>query len=350
MTAPLTFGAPITIHPDADPLDDLRWADAHAEVDTAWMIDHLQGWYPRGTSSPVLEDPHHTAEPLTVLAAGAATTRRVSLGVAVTDPLRRTSVNLAHTAGTISRLAGRRLALGIGAGDPGQLRPFGLHQGTERTGRLHYIRPALEQLHALRTAESPWPDADLPAAHRDGYDLYIAAHGPRMLALTARYGDGWIPSSIGPADYARKLSLLRQQAEQAGRDPHAVKPLLFLWTALAGTRKESRALLDHPTVRAVALYRGKAAFDAAGARYPLAHGYIPHEVPAGDADTLLRGIPDEIVEQAVLHGSPDDVRRRLDEYHRAGCEHVILYDVGRFAETGGTERFREAFTAVATQH
>ncbi|MGW4071469.1 LLM class flavin-dependent oxidoreductase [Nocardia grenadensis] len=349
MTEPLTFGAPIAIHPDADPLDDIAWADRQPAASAAWIIDHLQGWYPRGAPSTALADPHHTLEALTVLAAGAATTRRVDLGVAVTDPVRRTSVALAHTAGTIGRLGGRRLKLGIGAGDPGQLRPFDLHRSRERTGRLHYVRPAVEQLHALRMPGSPWPDADLPVAQRPGYDLYIAAHGPRMLELTARYGDGWIPSSLTPTDYAEKLCLLRHHAREAGRDPRSITPLLFVWTALASTRAESRALLDHPTVRGVALYRGRAAFETAGAPYPLEHGYIPHEIPAADVDSLLRRIPDEIVEQAVLHGSPADVRSRLDEYHRAGCRHVILYDIGRFTENGGTERFREAFTAIATR-
>ncbi|MGW5384229.1 LLM class flavin-dependent oxidoreductase [Nocardia sp. NPDC003963] len=348
MTEPLTFGAPIAIHPDADPLDDIRWADQNSAATAAWIIDHLQGWYPRGAPSPVLADPHHTLEALTVLAAGAATTRRVDIGVAVTDPIRRTSVSLAHTASTIGRLGDRRLKLGIGAGDPGQLRPFGLHQSRERTGRLHHVRPAVEQLHALRTPGAAWPEADLPVAQRTGYDLYIAAHGPRMLELTARYGDGWIPSSLTPADYAEKLGLLRRHAKAAGREPRSIKPLLFVWTALAGTRAESRALLDHPTVRGVALYRGRSAFEAAGARYPLEHGYIPQEIPAADAEMLLRRIPDEIVEQAVLHGSPAEVRRRLDEYHRAGCEHVILYDIGRFTGADGTERFREAFTEIAT--
>ncbi|WP_328394526.1 LLM class flavin-dependent oxidoreductase [Nocardia sp. NBC_00416] len=347
MTEPLTFGAPVAIHPDADPLDDIRWADGRAEVDTAWMIDHLQGWFPRGASSPVLGDPHHVLDPLAVLAAASATTRRVGLGVAVTDPVRRTNVALAHTASTISWLSGRRFKLGIGAGDPGQLRPFGLHSGTERTGRLHYVRPALEQLSALRTPDSPGWDADLPIAHRPGYDLCVAAHGPRMLELTALHGDGWIPSSITPADYGHKLGRLRRHAELAGRDPASVGPMLFLWTALAGTRKESRALLDHPTVRAVALYRGRAAFEAAGFRYPLDHSYIPQEIAPGDAEALLRRIPDQIVEASVLHGSPAEVRRRLDEYHRAGCAHVILWDIGRFADRDGAERFREAFTTIA---
>lgn len=339
----LTFGAPIAVHPEADPFDDVRWAASTPGVTAAWMIDHLQGWFPRGVTDCMLEDPHRIIDPLAFLSSVAMGANDIDLGVAVTDPVRRTAVALGHTASTISWLNGRRFKLGMGVGDPGQLRPFGLHEGRERTGRLHYMKPALAQLDALRQRGEAPSEADLPMARRTGYDLYIAAHGPRMLELTAQFGDGWIPTSLSPSDYQVKLTTLRNHAEKLGRDPASIKPLLFVWSALADTGRESRQLLRHPSVRAVALYRGKTAFETAGAVYPLQHSYVPQEISPRVAPEMLRQIPDSLVEAAVMHGSPQDVREQLDDYRRAGCEHVIMYDIGRFVEMDGTSSFRAAF-------
>lgn len=138
------------MYPEANPIDDIRWAEAQPGIAGAWMLDHLQGWFPRGVDTPVVADPHRVLDPLSVLSVGAVATQRITLGVAVTDPVRRSAVALAHTASTISWLGNRRMVLGLGVGDPGQLRPFGLHSGRERTGRLDYMRPALADLWALR--------------------------------------------------------------------------------------------------------------------------------------------------------------------------------------------------------
>lgn len=342
----LTFGAPISVHPQVDPLDDLRWADGQDAVSAAWLIDHLQGWFPRGASGGVLPDPHQILDPLSLLAAGAAQTSRVQLGVAVTDPVRRSSVALAQTACTVSWLGGRPMALGLGVGDPGQLKPFGLHPGLERTGRLSYMRPALDALDRLRSGDAV-DQTGLGITGASDFQLYVAAHGPRMLELTARHADGWIPTSLPPDAYRQKLDQLRENAVAAGREPDAIRPTLFTWAALAPTRRESLALLRHPSVRAVALYRGKDGFARHGAEYPLPHAYIPADVPQDRAESLLSAIPDAVVADAVLHGSPADVRAQLAEYERAGCAHVIVYDVGRFVDPEGTARFREALLAVA---
>ncbi|WP_037347151.1 LLM class flavin-dependent oxidoreductase [Sciscionella sediminilitoris] len=336
----LTFGAPVSVHPDVDPLEDIRWADRQPGIEAAWSIDHLRGWYPRGTAPGALADPHRLLDPFAVLAAGATAAERIRLGVAVTDPLRRTGVALAHAASTVSWLGGREFALGIGVGDPGQLRPFELHSGTSRTGRLGYMRPMLDTLSTLRT------DGRLAITETAGFGLHIAAHGPRMLELTARHADGWLPTSLPAEHYAERLATVRAHAEAIGRDPGTIRPELFVWTALAPSGAESRALLRHPSVRAVALYRGPEGFARHGAEFPLEQGYNPDDVPPERATELLESIPDAVVADAVLHGSPEQVREQLHAYERAGCEHVICYDIGRFADPEGTERFRAGMRSV----
>lgn len=348
MTPELTIGAPIAVHPQGDPLDDMEWADEHPEIEAAWLIDHLQGWFPRGAPGGVLDDPHQLLDSLSLLAAGASRTSRVALGVAVTDPVRRSTVALAQYASTVSWLGNRPMRLGLGVGDPGQLQPYGLHPGLERTGRLNYLRPALEQLAELRGKRADdRSGAPFGIAQVAPFGLYLAAHGPKMLELTARHADGWVPSSIPPQVYGQKLTDLRAAAERFGRDPNAIDTTLFVWSALGSTEAESAALLRHPSVRAVALYRGPSGFARHGAEYPLDHGYIPHLVDPERARGMLEAIPDGVVSDAVLHGSPEQVRERLEAYREAGCRHVICYDIGRFVDPEGTARFRESLLQVA---
>jgi alkanesulfonate monooxygenase SsuD/methylene tetrahydromethanopterin reductase-like flavin-dependent oxidoreductase (luciferase family) len=66
----------------------------------------------------------------------------------------------------------------------------------------------------------PRPAHDIP--------IWIGAYKPRMLALTGRAGDGWLPSLnyLKPGDLARGNAAIDEAAESVGRDPHEVRRLL----------------------------------------------------------------------------------------------------------------------------
>jgi alkanesulfonate monooxygenase SsuD/methylene tetrahydromethanopterin reductase-like flavin-dependent oxidoreductase (luciferase family) len=56
-------------------------------------------------------------------------------------------------------------------------------------------------------------------AHRVG--LWVGAYGPRMLRLTGRLGDGWLPSLgyLQPDEIAARHQIIDEAAKRAGRDP-----------------------------------------------------------------------------------------------------------------------------------
>jgi alkanesulfonate monooxygenase SsuD/methylene tetrahydromethanopterin reductase-like flavin-dependent oxidoreductase (luciferase family) len=63
-----------------------------------------------------------------------------------------------------------------------------------------------------------------PPAHRVG--IWVGAHGPRMLRLTGRLADGWLPS-VGSSylpfeDVARRHAIIDEAAKRAGRDPSEI--------------------------------------------------------------------------------------------------------------------------------
>jgi alkanesulfonate monooxygenase SsuD/methylene tetrahydromethanopterin reductase-like flavin-dependent oxidoreductase (luciferase family) len=168
----------------------------------------------------------------TLLGYLAARTERVTLLTDVVNlPLRLPSV-LAKSAASLDVLSGGRVELGIGAGSfwdavvamggprrsPGESvdaleEAIAIIRGFWSGERSVTV----EGEHYRTRGAKPGP----PPAHQIG--LWIGAYGPRMLRLTGRLGDGWLPSLGGhylSDDDARRAQLvIDEAAKRAGRDP-----------------------------------------------------------------------------------------------------------------------------------
>jgi alkanesulfonate monooxygenase SsuD/methylene tetrahydromethanopterin reductase-like flavin-dependent oxidoreductase (luciferase family) len=77
-------------------------------------------------------------------------------------------------------------------------------------------------------------------------ELYIGAIGPRMLDLTGRLGDGWIPSSsyVPPERLAVMNKRIDEGAERAGRDPDEVRRMYNLFGTI--TKGPQSGFLEGP--------------------------------------------------------------------------------------------------------
>jgi phthiodiolone/phenolphthiodiolone dimycocerosates ketoreductase len=173
-----------------------------------------------------------------------------------------------------------------------------------------------------------------------------------VLDAAARYGDGWLPSSLSPRTYADKLSTLRNLAEGYRRDPGAIRAAMFTWAVLADSRRESERLLEEPLVRAAALYRGQRAFARHGAAaHPLGEEdpprYLPTRIEPERAQAIIDRIPTSLVADSVLTGSLEEVEERIGAYEEAGVEHLIVYDIGRYVGSDGMARSRQCLAQLA---
>ncbi len=352
----LTIGAPAAVHVTGDPLGDVRWADQQPSIAAVWFIDHLQGWFPRGIESGEIGDPHALGDPFALMAAAAAQTQRVAIGVSVSDPFRRAPAVLAQSAMTISWLGGRPMILGLGTGVAENLRPFGL----EEPRPVAVVEEACETLTAFRSGPEArsgggprWPrmDASLGISAMSGFGLWVGALGPRMLEITGHYGDGWVPSMLSPKAYSGKLEQIRVSAEKHGRDPDRIVPAMFVWAALGHSEPESLELLSAPFVRATALYRSQSAYAKHSAKHPLGGGefpeYLPGSIATPEARRIVDSIPLEVAKESILCGSIRDVLSRLDQFEEAGARHIIVYDIGRYVGAGGLDRSRECLIELA---
>lgn len=172
----------------------------------------------------------------TLLSYVAGRTERVRLLPDVINlPLRPPAV-LAKSAASLDVLSGGRVELGLGAGAFWEaIEAMG---GPRRTPResVDALEEAIAILRAFWSGERsvsfdgkyyrlagahPGP----PPAHPIG--IWLGAYGPRMLRLTGRLGDGWLPSLGGrylaPADALRGQAAIDDAARAAGRDPAAIE-------------------------------------------------------------------------------------------------------------------------------
>lgn len=181
-------------------------------------------------------------DPLLVLAALAANTRRVRLGTAVLLPLLRHPLTLAHGLATLDRLAGGRLVVGLA---PGADVP-GTHAELAAVDRPSGRRVG-DLMDTVDRWRSLWdgPDAVQPRPVRaEGPPLWLGAQGPRMLALTGERFDGWMPFSPTPADYARGLASVRDAASAAGRDPDGLVAAAYVTVAMDDDPARAAEALD----------------------------------------------------------------------------------------------------------
>src|SRR6266478_3015018 len=150
--------------------------------------------------------PRH--EPLTLLAAVAARTRRVTLGTAVLLPALRHPLVLAHAVATVDRVSEGRLVLGVGiAGDtPATRKEFGVagvpfNQRAGRCVETLEICRALWRGDGVKFQGRYWTLDDIsigPTPHRAGGPLiWWGGGGPTALREAAR-ADGWFPIDPRP--------------------------------------------------------------------------------------------------------------------------------------------------------
>jgi phthiodiolone/phenolphthiodiolone dimycocerosates ketoreductase len=132
---------------------------------------------------------------------------RVRLGVSVTDTGRRNPAVTAQAAATLHLLTRGRAILGIGTGEREGNEPYGA-DWSKPVARfeeaLATIRALWDSRGELVNRESPFFPLrnavfDLPPYRGKWPEIWIAAHGPRMLRATGRYADAWFPRVPAPA-------------------------------------------------------------------------------------------------------------------------------------------------------
>ena len=171
---------------------------------------------------------------MTLLSVVAARTSRIRLFPNVANlPLRPPAV-LARAAASLDLLSNGRFELGLGAGY--FLEPIAAMGGPKRTAREN-VEALDEGISVIRRLWAPGPPARFEGRYyrldgarpgpRPQHDIgiWVGAYKPRMLELTGRVADGWIPSLgyAGPDELGGMSRAIDEAAAAAGRDPRSIR-------------------------------------------------------------------------------------------------------------------------------
>src|ERR1700738_392581 len=242
-----------------------------SRVDSLWVPDHLNSLLPRAIATQqylgaakLIPKIDAYLEPWTMLGHLAARNRlgRLRLGVGVTDAGRRNPAVTAQAAATLHLLTRGRAILGIGTGEREGNEPYG----------VDWSKPVARFEEAMATIRALWNsggelvtrDSPFFPLHNAVFDLWpyrgkwpeiwIAAHGPRMLRATGRYADGWVPAAVvSPADYARGLDAVGTAASDGGRDPQSIGGAMFFFVVTGRNRQEIDDALESTAMKTFAL-------------------------------------------------------------------------------------------------
>jgi phthiodiolone/phenolphthiodiolone dimycocerosates ketoreductase len=316
-----------------------------SRLDALWVVDHWQGLIPTVLwqqafpwAATRCESPHELFDYQVFLGALAGRAGRLRLGVGVTDPIRRHPVLLAQAMLTLAHLSKRPPILGIGAGERENIEPYGL----DFSKPVERLEEALQIIRLCFSHQGPLDFCgkhyqlkhavmDLRAPKGKAPEIWIGGQGPRMLRLTGQYGDGWYPTAMAsPEDYAAKLALIRDAAQQAGRDPQAITPALYQALIVAPTEREVQEMLNTKLGRIFALKAASAEWRRVGVQHPFGEdfrGYVdwvPEQYERKTLQEALASVPRELIGSGLLWGTPEQVAGKLRAFGEVGVRHVGL--------------------------
>jgi len=270
---------------------------------------------------------------LTPLAFLAAKTSRIRLATGIAQLGARTPALLAMSAMSMQKLSGGRFLLGLGTSGPQVME--GWH-GVRFTSPLAMTRETIEILRTVTAGERLVHDGavyhlPLPAsagralrsmAPPTPVPVYLAALGPKNLALTGELADGWLANAFMPETASTFLEPLAAGAARAGRsvaDLDVVVPV-----GVEFTDDEDEAARRHARGYAFTIgamgNRSQNFYNAAFER----QGYgedvraVQELWLAGERERAADRVPLDLGRRTNLLGPPDAVRKRIALYRAAG--------------------------------
>jgi probable F420-dependent oxidoreductase len=310
----VNFGIVLQTDPPADRLIELsRLADALGFA-SVWTFD-----------SPVLWQ-----EPFVIYPRILEATRRVTVGPMVTNPRSREWPVTASLFATLNDMFGNRTICGIGRGDSA-VRVVG-----ERPTTLEEVAGAIRAIRALaigQEVELHGATFRFPWVRNGALPVWMAAYGPKALAVAGREADGLILQLADPFVIEWAIGRVRAAAEEAGRDPSSITICAaapaYVGDDIAHQRDQVRwfgGMVGNHVADLVSRYgQGTGAVPEALTAYIEAregYDYAHHGRP-GNPDTQF--VPDEIVDRFCVLGSVEDHRSKLQALESLGVSHFAIY-------------------------
>ena len=299
-------------------MHDLAQAAEAGPWESLWVYDHFHT-----TPVPSQEATH---EAWTLMAAFAASTKRIRLGQMCTCNGYRNPAYLAKVAATVDLISGGRLEMGIGAGwYEHEFRAYG-YRFPDGPERLRMLREGVEIMHQAWTTGSATLDGEFyqvdgaivqpQPLQEGGIPFWVAGGGEKVtLKIAAQYAK-YTNFNGGAEEFAHKSEILRGHCEKLGTDFDAITRSSNFNTIIAETSAEVHRKVD-----------------ALEARLAESIG----DAKAAEVVSAYRGVESK----EGLAGTPDEIIEVLRERQELGLGYSIHYFADSAYDRSGVELFEK---------
>jgi 5,10-methylenetetrahydromethanopterin reductase len=321
----MRFG--VTLNPFLDASTVLAEAQLTERLgyDAVWIADSQLIW----------------REVYVLLGATVATTSRVLVGTAVTNPVTRHAAVTASSTMTLQELSAGRMRLGIGVGDS-SLKTMGL-TAAPRSELAEYVS-TVRSLCSGERVSSPNGDMELGFGENLGTPpIVIAGAGPKMLELAGELGDGVMLSGAARNDAALQSMLRCVQTGRARAD--TARGGYSLIVGCAGSvdpdGHKARVAVRPHVARGLLTARWERSARArdVSEQVKQKYDYLSHMNPNAPHAQF---VPDEVVPEFAIGGTPDECIEQIRGLEAAGIDELTIYP---YALDGGSRS--DVITAFA---
>jgi F420-dependent oxidoreductase-like protein len=284
---------------------------------------------------------------VSVLAWLAGQTKTINLGAAIMQVPARPPAAAAMAGATIDKLSGGRFLFGFGPSGPQVSEGWYGVPYSKPWGRTReYIEVVREIIAREGPLEHHGTHYDLPLGAegegkalklnfhplRNHIPIFVGAIGRKSVEMTAEVADGWIPIFFSVDRFQETWGEhLEAGFAKSGRTRADLEVSPTLQVAIDGDLEAAKNMVKAGLV----LYLGGMGSRKTNFYVDLAHrfgfGEVADEVQrrfqAGDRAGAFAAMPDEIVEATSLVGTEAEVAARVERFHAAGVDRLIVSPV-----------------------
>lgn len=159
-----------------------------------------------------------------------------------------------------------------------------------------------------------------PPVPAEAVPIYVAALRPGMLRVAGEVADGVILNWLSVEDVKKALAVVREAAKAAGRDPTSIEVVARIFAVVdppseaSGlfARRLMAGYLNVPVYRKYHEWLGRTALKGMWDAWD-----------AGDRRGAIAAMGDEVVDELVLRGTPEQMRAQVQAYMDAGIDTVF---------------------------
>ena len=272
-------------------------------------------------------------EPYVIYSQILAETRNVIVGPMVTNPATRDWTVTASVYATLNEMYGNRTVCGIGRGDSA----VRLTSGAPTT--LATLRESIHVIREMangRAVDYKGSELRLPWAAKSRLEMWVAAYGPKALALTGEVGDGFILQLADLSIAEFTIQSVRDAAKAAGRNPDDITICVAAPAyvtdgsneALAHGREQCRwfgGMVGNHVADIVASYGDDAPVPKALTDYIKGRQGYDYNEHGQAGNTHANFVPDEIVDRFCIIGPPEVQIERMKQLKDLGVDQFAIY-------------------------